>query len=97
VVSNAPSRVAGDTLSTWASGAATRAILKTPGATARADEMNAQHVELALTSTAEGLTPTAPNQRIAPAGNSKLFALTADGISSVAGRLHVGPPPKVSS
>jgi hypothetical protein len=93
VISSAPSRVAnGGTFSIATSGAqATRAVLMAPGATTHADEMNARHVELAVTPTAGGFTATAPNSRIAPPGYYMLFTVTASGIPSVASWVHVGP------
>jgi hypothetical protein len=92
-ISAAPSSVAyGDTFSITTAGApATRAVLMAPGATTHADEMNARHVELAVTPTADGFTATAPGPRIAPPGYYMLFTVTADGIPSVASWVHVGP------
>jgi Domain of unknown function (DUF1929) len=70
-----------------------RAFGVTVGAdgTPDADEMNARHVELAVTPTAAGFTATAPNARIAPPGYYMLFTVTADGIPSVASWIHLGP------
>jgi hypothetical protein len=92
-ISAAPASVAyGDTFSIATSGApATRAVLMAPGATTHADEMNARHVELAVTPTADGFTATAPGPRVAPPGYYMLFTVTADGIPSVASWVHVGP------
>jgi hypothetical protein len=92
-IAGAPSRVAyGDTFSITTSGAAaTRAVLMAPGATTHADEMNARHVELALTPTADGFTATAPNPSVAPPGYYMLFTVTAGGIPSVASWVHLGP------
>jgi hypothetical protein len=92
-ISSAPSRINyGDTFTIATSGAsATRAVLMAPGATTHADEMNARHVELAVTATAGGFTATAPNARVAPPGYYMLFTVTADGIPSVASWIHVGP------
>jgi hypothetical protein len=89
----APSSVAyGDTFSITTSGApATRAVLMAPGATTHADEMNARHVELAVTPTAGGFTATAPSPQVAPPGYYMLFTVTADGIPSVASWVHLGP------
>jgi hypothetical protein len=53
--------------------------------------MNARHVELAVTRTSTGFTATAPTKNVAPPGYYMLFAVTADGIPSVAKWVHVGP------
>jgi Domain of unknown function (DUF1929) len=92
VITSAPSRVSyGDTFPIAASGAtATRAVLMAPGATTHADEMNARHVELAITPTTDGFTASAPNARVAPPGYYMLFTVTADGIPSVASWVHLG-------
>jgi hypothetical protein len=68
----------------------TRAVLMAPGATTHADEMHGRHVELAVTPVAGGLTATLPTATVAPPGWYMLFALTADGIPSVASWIHVG-------
>ncbi len=68
-----------------------RAVLMAPGATTHAVEMNARHVELAVTRTATGFTATAPVANVAPPGYYMLFVLTPDGIPSVAKWVHVGP------
>jgi Domain of unknown function (DUF1929) len=93
VISSAPSVVQyGQTFSITGSGApATRAVLMAPGATTHADEMNARHVELAVTPTANGFTATAPTAQVAPPGYYMLFTVTATGIPSVATWVHVGP------
>ena len=93
VISDAPSSVTyGGSFSIGTSGAtATRAVLMAPGATTHADEMNARHVELAVTSTSSGFTATVPTARVAPPGYYMLFTVTADGIPSVAKWVHVGP------
>ncbi len=70
--------------------ASTRAVLMAPGATTHADEMNARHVELAVTPTSGGFTATAPASRVAPPGYYMLFVLTPDGIPSVAKWVHLG-------
>ncbi len=62
--------------------AVTRAVLMAPGATTHADEMNARHVDF---------TATAPTSAVAPPGYYMLFVLTANGIPSPAGWVHVGP------
>lgn len=92
VITGAPSRVSyGGTFAiTTAGAAATRAVLMAPGATTHADEMNARHVELAVTRTSTGFTATAPTDRVAPPGYYMLFALTADGIPSIASWVHLG-------
>jgi Galactose oxidase-like, Early set domain len=59
--------------------------------TTHADEMNARHVELAVTRTANGFTATAPTSAVAPPGYYMLFVLTPDRIPSVAKWVHVGP------
>lgn len=92
-ITSAPSSVGyGDVFSIATSGApATRAVLMAPGATTHADEMNARHVELAVTPTADGFVATAPDPRVAPPGYYMLFTVTADGIPSVASWVHLGP------
>ena len=81
----------GDTFDITTSGpTATRAVLMAPAATTHAVEMNARHVELAVTPTATGFTATAP-ANAAPHGYYMLFALTADGMPSVANWVHFGP------
>ena len=71
--------------------AVSRAVLMAPGATTHAVEMNARHVELAVTRTATGFSATAPAANAAPRGYYMLFVLTPDGIPSVAKWVHVGP------
>jgi N-acetylneuraminic acid mutarotase len=68
-----------------------RAVLMAPGATTHAVEMNARHIELAVTQTATGLSATAPVANGAPPGYYMLFVLTPSGIPSVAKWVHVGP------
>jgi hypothetical protein len=70
---------------------ATRAVLMAPAATTHADEMNARHVELAVTPSVGGFTATGPTSTVAPPGYYMLFVLTADGIPSTAKWVHVGP------
>ena len=93
VITAAPASVAyGDTFSIDTSDSlATRAVLMAPGATTHADEMNARHVELAVTPTATGFTATAPSPQVAPPGFYMLFTVTPEGIPSVATWVHVGP------
>ena len=67
-----------------------RAVLMAPAATTHANEMNARHVELAITTTATGFTASVPTRRVAPPGYYMLFALTASGIPSRAKWVHVG-------
>ena len=63
-----------------------------PGATTHDVDMNARHVELAVTPSGGGaFTATAPTASVAPPGYYMLFALTSTGVPSVAGWLHVGP------
>jgi hypothetical protein len=62
-----------------------------PGATTHADEMNARHVELAVTATGGGFTATAPTSAVAPPGYYMLFVLTANGIPSPASRVTSAP------
>jgi Domain of unknown function (DUF1929) len=71
----------------------TRAVLMAPGATTHAVDMNARHVELAVTPTGDGttFTATAPTASVAPPGYYMLFALTSAGVPSVARWVHVGP------
>jgi len=93
VITSAPSQVGfGGTFSIGTSNAAvaTRAVLMAPAATTHADEMNARHVELAVTPTAGGFTATAPGPQVAPPGYYMLFVVTADGTPSVATWVHVG-------
>jgi PKD repeat protein len=96
-ISSAPSQLGyGASFSIGAAGAPTRAVLMSPGSTTHGNDMNQRHVELAVTQTADGLSAVAPaNANLAPPGNYMLFALTADGVPSVAHwvRLGVGAPP----
>ena len=70
----------------------TRAVLMAPAATTHTVDMNARHVELAITSTGGGgFNATAPTAQVAPPGHYMLFALTAAGVPSVARWVHVGP------
>jgi Domain of unknown function (DUF1929) len=93
VIDSSPSQVNyGATFSIGTSGpAATRAVLMAPAATTHADEMNARHVELAVTPNGGGFSATAPTAAVAPPGYYMLFVLTASGIPSVARWVHVGP------
>jgi hypothetical protein len=92
VITDAPSKVSyGGTFSIGTAGApATRAVLMAPGATTHADEMNARHVELAVTPSAGGFSATAPRAQVAPPGYYLLFAVTSDGIPSIARWVHLG-------
>jgi hypothetical protein len=92
-ITSAPSQVGfGQTFDITTSGpAVARAVLMAPSATTHAVEMNARHVELAVTPTATGFTATAPVANVAPPGYYMLFVLTPDGIPSVAKWVHVGP------
>jgi hypothetical protein len=73
------------------SGGATRAVLMAPGVTTHGTEMQARHVELAIThrgtSGLEALAP--PSANVAPPGWYMLFVLNADGVPSVARWVHV--------
>ena len=70
----------------------TRLVLMAPGATTHTVDMNARHIELAVTPTGNGgFTATAPTAQVAPPGHYMLFALTAAGVPSVAKWVHVGP------
>ena len=91
-IDTAPAQLGyGDTFGIATSGApATRAVLMAPGATTHANEMNARHVELAVSTAAGGLSATAPTANVAPPGYYMLFLLTSDGIPSVARWVHVG-------
>jgi len=93
VIDAAPTRVDyGAVFSIATSGAAvTRAVLMAPGATTHADEMNARHVELAVTPTDGGFNATAPTSQVAPPGYYMLFVLTSSGVPSTAKWVHVGP------
>jgi hypothetical protein len=71
--------------------AVSRAVLMAPAATTHANEMNARHVELAITTTPTGFSATVASPRVAPPGYYMLFALTASGIPSQAKWVHVGP------
>ena len=96
-ISSAPSQLGyGESFSIGAAGAPTRAVLMSPGSTTHGNDMNQRHVELAVTQTGGGLSAVAPaNANLAPPGTYMLFALTADGVPSVARwvRLGVGAPP----
>jgi hypothetical protein len=78
-----------------ASGGATRAVLMAPGVTTHGTEMQARHVELAITHRgASGLDAVAPpSANVAPPGWYMLFVLNADGVPSVARWVHVDQPP----
>ncbi len=92
-ITTAPSQVnfgASFDIGTSNAATATRAVLMAPAATTHADEMNARHVELAVSQTAGGFTATAPGPRVAPPGYYMLFVVTADGIPSVAKWVHIG-------
>lgn len=93
VITTVPRQVAhGSTFDIATSGpAVTRAVLMAPGATTHANDMNARHVELAVTATADGLSATVGNPRITPPGYYMLFVLTRGGVPSVARWVHVGP------
>jgi hypothetical protein len=69
---------------------ATRAVLMAPGATTHANDMNARHVRLAVTSTRTGLRATAPRLNVAPSGWYMLFVLRDNGVPSTAKWVHVG-------
>ena len=72
--------------------AVSRAVLMSPSSTTHAVEMNARHIELAVTPNGTGFTATAPpDARVAPPGYYMLFVLTPDGVPSVASWVHVGP------
>jgi hypothetical protein len=91
-ITSAPGQVGFGQTFTIATGGpnVSRAVLMAPGATTHAVEMNARHVELAVTRTATGFTATAPVARVTPPGYYMLFVLTPDGIPSVARWVHVG-------
>ncbi|HKP91176.1 MAG TPA: galactose oxidase-like domain-containing protein [Thermoleophilaceae bacterium] len=78
-----------------ASGGATRAVLMAPGVTTHGTEMQARHVELAVTHRGPGgldvLAP--PSGGVAPPGWYMLFVLNADDVPSVARWVHVEEPP----
>lgn len=78
-----------------ASGGATRAVLMAPGVTTHATDMQARHVELAITHRgANGLDVLAPpSAGVAPPGWYMLFVLNAEGVPSVARWVHVEKPP----
>jgi hypothetical protein len=92
-ITSAPTQVGfGESFDIAATGpAVSRAVLMAPSATTHAVEMNARHVELAVTPTGTGFTATAPVANVAPPGYYMLFVLTPDGIPSVAKWVHVGP------
>ena len=69
----------------------TRAVLMAPAATTHANEMNARHVELAITRSGDRINATAPTSRVAPPGYYMLFVLTETGVPSRARWVHVGP------
>jgi hypothetical protein len=91
-ITSAPTQLTyGATFNIATSGpAVTRAVLMAPGATTHAVEMNARHVELAVTAGPGGLSAMAPVANVAPPGYYMLFALTATGIPSVATWVHIG-------
>lgn len=92
-ITSAPAQLGyGDSFDIGTAGpTATRAVLMAPGSTTHAVEMNARHVELAITSTPSGLTATAPaGATLAPPGYYMLFVLSADGTPSVASWVHLG-------
>ena len=62
-----------------------------PADNTHAMEINARHIELAVTRNASGFIATAPGAKVAPPGYYMLFILTPDGIPSVAKWVHVGP------
>jgi len=83
---------------------ATRAVLMAPGVTTHGAEMQARHVELAITRRdSSGLNAIAPpSGGVAPPGWYMLFLLSKDGVPSVARWVHVegtwvapAPPPQV--
>jgi hypothetical protein len=78
-----------------ASGGATRAVLMAPGVTTHGTEMQARHVELAVTHRgASGLDVLAPpSGGVAPPGWYMLFVLNAEGVPSIARWVHVEKPP----
>jgi Domain of unknown function (DUF1929) len=81
---------------------ATRAVLMAPGVTTHGTEMQARHVELAITRRdSSGLNAVAPpSAGVAPPGWYMLFLLSKEGVPSVARWVHVEgtwtapPPPK---
>ena len=76
----------------WAGKRVTRAVLMAPGSTTHADEMQARHVELAVTRTAHGFVAAAPPRAaVAPPGYYMLFVVTKGGVPSRAKWVHVGP------
>jgi hypothetical protein len=91
-ITSAPGQVAfGQSFSIATGGPdVSRAVLMAPAATTHAVEMNARHIELAVTDNGDGLTATAPGARVAPPGYYMLFVLTPDGIPSVAKWVRVG-------
>jgi hypothetical protein len=63
---------------------ARRAVLMAPGATTHANDMNARHVQLAITRTNRGFKARVPSRKVAPPGHYMLFVLRANGVPSVA-------------
>ncbi|MFL5779800.1 MAG: galactose oxidase-like domain-containing protein [Thermoleophilaceae bacterium] len=101
LIGTAPEKIGyGEGFHIGASGGATRAVLMAPGVTTHGTEMQARHVELALTRHGtSGLDAVAPpSGGVAPPGYYMLFLLNADGVPSVARWVHVGRgeggPPK---
>ena len=93
-ITSAPTQVGyGQSFDIASSGpAVSRAVLMSPSSTTHAVEMNARHIELAVTPIGTGFTATAPpTARVAPPGYYMLFVLTPDGVPSVASWVHVGP------
>lgn len=76
----------------WSGKRVTRAVLMAPGSTTHADEMQARHVELRVTRTANGFVASAPPRAaVAPPGYYMLFVVTKGGVPSKAKWIHVGP------
>jgi hypothetical protein len=93
-ITSAPAQVSHESqFAVGTSGATvTRLVLMAPAATTHTVDMNARHIELAVTSTGNGaFTAKAPTAQVAPPGHYMLFAVTAAGVPSVAKWVHVGP------
>ena len=90
-ITSAPSQVNwGQQFNVGTSGAVSRAVLMSPGATTHNDDMNQRHIELAITQNGGGVTATAPAPNLAAPGWYMLFVLNANGVPSTASWVHVG-------
>ncbi len=91
-ITSAPSSVGyGQQFTVGTSGAVSRAVLLSPGATTHNDDMSQRHIELAVTQSGGGVIATAPaNANLAQPGYYMLIVLDANGRPSSATWVHVG-------